>query len=70
MLTVPSLRARDCSKAEKDVLNLLFVGLPLINVAIPLVTPDFGLVFSADVAAMAGLYYFKLGPGKDSQEQA
>ena len=68
MLTVPSLRARDCSKAEKEVLNLLFVGLPLINVLIPLVAPNFGLVFSADVAAMAGLYYLKLGPGNERRE--
>ena len=68
MLTVPSLRARDCSKAEKEVLNLLFVGLPLINVLIPLVAPNFGLVFSADVAAMAGLYYLKLGPGNQRRE--
>ena len=61
MLTVPSLRARACSKAEKDALNLLFVALPLVNVTLPLVAPDFGLVFSADVATMAAVYYLKLG---------
>ena len=66
MLTVPSLRARACSKAEKDALNLLFVGLPLINIIVPLVAPNFGLVFSADVAAMAAVYYLKLSPGGDS----
>lgn len=34
IFTVPSLRARDCSKPEKDALNLLFLGIPLLNVLV------------------------------------
>lgn len=34
IFTVPSLRARDCSKAEKDALNLLFLAIPLLNVLV------------------------------------
>ncbi|KAJ6723538.1 PROTEIN RESISTANCE TO PHYTOPHTHORA 1 CHLOROPLASTIC [Salix koriyanagi] len=36
MFTIPSLRARDCSKNEKEALNYLFLLIPLLNVLIPL----------------------------------
>jgi hypothetical protein len=38
IFTIPSLRARDCSAAEKDALNLLFLGIPLVNITLPLVS--------------------------------
>jgi len=56
MFTVPSLRARDCDKKEKDALNLLFVAIPLVNVLIPFVWKSFAGVFSADVLLMAAVY--------------
>ncbi|KAF3436349.1 hypothetical protein FNV43_RR23441 [Rhamnella rubrinervis] len=31
MFTIPSLRARDCSKNEKEALNYLFLLIPLLN---------------------------------------
>jgi len=37
MFTIPSLRARECTDAEKDALNLLFLAIPLLNVALPFV---------------------------------
>ena len=61
MLAVPSLRARDCSAAEKDALNILFLLIPVINVAIPFVAKSFALVFSADVVAIVALYAWKVG---------
>lgn len=37
MFTIPSLRARECTDREKDALNLLFLAVPLLNVALPFV---------------------------------
>ncbi|KAK7242965.1 hypothetical protein RIF29_37747 [Crotalaria pallida] len=51
MFTIPSLRARDCSKDEKEALNYLFLLIPLLNVLIPFFFKSFPLVWSADVIA-------------------
>lgn len=56
MFAVPSLRARDCPKREKDALNVLFLAIPLVNVALPFVWKSFAAAFSADVALLATLY--------------
>ena len=56
MFAVPSLRARDCPKREKDALNILFLAIPLVNVALPFVWKSFAAAFSADVALLATLY--------------
>lgn len=66
IFTVPSLRARDCSNAEKDALNLLFIAIPVINVTLPFVWKSFPFVYTADVAALAAVYYWKLGPQKSA----
>ena len=74
MIAVPSLRARDCSAKEKDALNILFLLIPVINVAIPFVWKSFSAVFVADVIAIVALYYYKVGGwpavGKDAVNQA
>lgn len=44
---------------EKDALNLLFLLIPLINVALPFAFKSFPLIFAADVAALAGVYAWK-----------
>jgi hypothetical protein len=44
---------------EKDALNLLFLLIPLINVALPFAIKSFPVIFSADVAALAGVYAAK-----------
>ena len=62
MFTVPSLRARECTASEKDALNLLFLAIPLLNVALPFVWKSFGFIWSADVALLLGVLYWKLGP--------
>ena len=56
IFSVPSLRARDCPKREKDALNVLFLAIPLVNVLLPLVYKSFAAVFTADVALWAALY--------------
>ena len=61
MFTVPALRARDCSAAEKEVLNYLFLLIPVMNVTLPFVWKSFPFIYSADVAAMAALYAWKVG---------
>ena len=64
MFTVPSLRARECTQQEKDALNLLFLAIPLVNVALPFVWKDFGFIFVADCVVLAGVYAWKgLLPG-------
>jgi len=59
MFTVPALRARECSAAEKDALNLLFLLIPLANVGIPVFVRSFPLVFSADVLLLFGVLAWK-----------
>ncbi|GLT75712.1 hypothetical protein SLA2020_474130 [Shorea laevis] len=61
MFTIPSLRARDCSKNEKEALNYLFLLVPLINVIIPFFWKSFAVVWSADTIAFFGMYAWKLG---------
>lgn len=59
MFTIPSLRAKECLPKEKDALNLLFVVTPLLNVILPFVWKSFPFIFSADVVALLGIYYWK-----------
>lgn len=61
MFTIPSLRARDCSKNEKEALNYLFLLVPLINVIIPFFLKSFAVVWSADTVAFFAMYAWKLG---------
>ncbi|XP_058082812.1 protein RESISTANCE TO PHYTOPHTHORA 1, chloroplastic [Magnolia sinica] len=61
MFTIPSLRARDCSKNEKEALNYLFLLIPLINVLIPFFWKSFSVVWSADIIAFFLMYAWKLG---------
>ncbi|KAK9070099.1 hypothetical protein SSX86_010498 [Deinandra increscens subsp. villosa] len=61
MFTIPSLRARDCSKNEKEALNYLFLVVPLLNVLIPFFLKSFAVVWSADTAAFFAMYAWKLG---------
>ena len=61
MMTVPSLRARECTPPEKDALNILFILIPVINVVLPFVWKSFPFIYSADVVALAGVYLWKVG---------
>ncbi|KAJ9187690.1 hypothetical protein P3X46_003115 [Hevea brasiliensis] len=61
MFTIPSLRARDCSKNEKEALNYLFLLIPLLNVIIPFFWKSFAVVWSADTIAFFGMYAWKFG---------
>lgn len=70
MFTVPSLRARDCDPQEKDALNLLFLALPLINVGLPFVWKSFPVIYSADVAALVGVYAWKVWLADDASKQS
>ncbi|PSC68220.1 hypothetical protein C2E20_8166 [Micractinium conductrix] len=72
MFTIPSLRARECTDKEKDALNLLFLAVPLLNVALPFVWKSFPFIFSADCVLMAGVYVWKgliPGVGGSSEQQ-
>ncbi|KAG8389383.1 hypothetical protein BUALT_Bualt02G0223500 [Buddleja alternifolia] len=57
---IPSLRARDCSKNEKEALNYLFLLVPLLNVIIPFFWKSFAVVWSADTVAFFGMYAWKV----------
>nr|ABK26624.1 unknown [Picea sitchensis] len=60
MFTIPSLRARDCSKEEKEALNYLFLLIPLVNVILPFYWRSFSVVWSADTLAFFVMYTWKL----------
>lgn len=60
MFTIPSLRARDCSKEEKEALNYLFLLIPLVNVILPFYWRSFSVVWSADTLAFIVMYTWKL----------
>jgi hypothetical protein len=38
-------------------LNVLFVGMPLANIALPLLWKSFPFIFCADVAMLVGVYW-------------
>lgn len=59
MFTIPSLRAKECTAKEKDALNILFLLVPLMNVALPFVWKSFAFIFTADVIALGGVYWWK-----------
>ncbi|KAJ0980725.1 hypothetical protein J5N97_008980 [Dioscorea zingiberensis] len=61
MFTIPSLRARDCSKNEKEALNYLFLIIPLVNILIPFVWKSFSVVWSADTIVFFLMYAWKMG---------
>ncbi len=61
MFTIPALRARDCSAAEKEALNYLFLLVPILNVSLPFLWKSFPFIYSADVVALAALYTWKVG---------
>ncbi|KMZ56895.1 hypothetical protein ZOSMA_8G00390 [Zostera marina] len=69
MFTIPSLRARDCSKKEKEALNYLFLLVPLLNVLIPFFIKSFAVVWSADSVAFLAMYVWKLGLLQKKEEQ-
>ena len=70
MFTVPSLRARECTPAEKDALNLLFLAIPILNVALPFVWKSFPFIFSADCLLLGGVFAWKgLIPGVGPEPQ-
>ncbi|KAH9730044.1 protein resistance to phytophthora 1 [Citrus sinensis] len=60
MFAIPSLRARDCSKNEKEALNYLFLLIPLLNVIIPFFWKSFSVVWSADTVAFFAMYAWKV----------
>ncbi len=66
MFTVPSLRARECTAPEKDALNLLFLAIPVLNVTLPFVWKSFAFIWSADVALLAAVLYWKLSSPAES----
>ncbi|KAG2495256.1 hypothetical protein HYH03_006529 [Edaphochlamys debaryana] len=64
MLTVPSLRAKDCTAKEKDALNILFLIIPLVNITLPFFWKSFPFIYSTNVIALVGVYWWK-GVWKD-----
>jgi len=59
MLTVPSWRARECTAEEKDALNVLFLGMPVLNIMLPFVWKSFAFVWSADMVMLFLVYNWK-----------
>lgn len=60
MFTIPSLRARECTPAEKDWLNYAFLIVPLVNVTVPIVWKSFAAVYTADCIVLAAIFYWKV----------
>ena len=58
-LTVPAWRAKECNPEEKDALNYLFLGMPLLNIALPFVWKSFAFVWTADLVMMLAVYQWK-----------
>nr|GMC47753.1 NAC domain-containing protein 83-like [Ipomoea batatas] len=61
IVAIPSLRARDCSKNEKEALNYLFLLIPLLNIIVPFFWKSFAVVWSVDIVAFFGMYAWKVG---------
>jgi len=71
LFTIPSLRARKPFPVEKEALNIAFVLTPLLNIGIPFFDRDPGLIWLANVLAMAGSYaYAFLAVDEDSAKSS
>lgn len=59
LFTIPALRARKgISKTEKSALNVSFLSMPLLNVALPTLTRNTGVIWAADVVLLAACYLY------------
>lgn len=65
LFTIPALRARKGTPtAEKSALNAAFLATPLLNVALPALTKNTGVIWGADVALLAAAYAWYAAGGK------
>lgn len=64
MLTIPALRARECTAREKDALNYLFAGMPLLNILLPFISKSFPFIYCCDVAMVGPSHAMKVLLGK------
>ncbi|CAG9467674.1 unnamed protein product [Pedinophyceae sp. YPF-701] len=62
MLTVPSLRAKECTAEEKSALDILFLAMPIMNVLLPFAWKSFAFVWTMDVILMLGVYKWRKAP--------
>lgn len=73
LFTIPALRARKgTSKTEKSALNVAFLATPLLNVALPALTRNCGVIWAADVVLLGACYAFygiKAQQGADTDEE-
>ncbi|KAL3911877.1 MAG: hypothetical protein SGILL_007110, partial [Bacillariaceae sp.] len=58
LFIVPSLRSRRPKGAEKQALDIAFLGTPLISIIAPVATKDTGLIWVANFVVVAGAYAF------------
>lgn len=57
LFTIPALRARKgIRKSEKSALNVSFLIMPFVNVALPVLTRNCALIWSADIVVLVGSY--------------
>ena len=58
LFIVPSLRSRRPKGAEKQALDIAFLGTPLVSILAPIATKDTGVIWLANFAVTAGAYAF------------
>ncbi|KAK4530634.1 hypothetical protein CCYA_CCYA05G1491 [Cyanidiococcus yangmingshanensis] len=58
LFTIPSLRARKPSTAEKNALNVSFLLAPLMNLFLPMIVKDPGQLWAAQVIQLLGCYLY------------
>lgn len=70
LFTIPALRARKgISKTEKSALNVSFLSMPLMNVALPALTRNTGVIWAADVVLLAACYlYYGIKTANQAEE--
>jgi len=69
LFIVPSLRSRRPKGAEKQALDIAFLGTPLISILAPIATKDTGLIWFANFLVVAGAYGFAfLTDGDDDED--
>lgn len=59
LFTIPSLRARKGTrKFEKSALNVAFLGMPFVNLALGSLTRNTGAIWGADVIFLVGCFVY------------
>jgi hypothetical protein len=68
LFIVPSLRSRRPKGAEKQALDIAFLGTPIVSILAPVATKDTGLIWLANFVVVTAAYGFAFLTDSDEDD--